>query len=177
MNLKKHAPLVASLVLIVFAALTRILPHPWNFTAVGALALFSGAYLSSRWSSVAVTLAALFLTDLVLGFHSTMPFVYGAFAVISFVSHSLLKEKKWSLVGASSLASSLFFYLVSNFGVWTSEGLYAPTPQGLVECYIAGIPFLQNQILGDLFFVAVLFGTQELLQQKVFFRLAPKSKV
>lgn len=170
MNLKKHAPLIASLVLIAFAALTRILPHPWNVTAVGALALFSGAYLTSRWSAVAVTFASLFLTDLVLGFHSTMPYVYGAFAVITLVSHSMLKEKKWSLIGAGSVAATLFFFLVSNFGVWASGGFYAPTSQGLLECYIAGIPFLQNQILGDLFFVVLLFGARELMQQTLFSR-------
>lgn len=166
MKLKNKAPLIACVSLILFAALTRVIPHPWNTTAIGALALFSGAYLTSRWTAVAVTLASLFLTDLVLGFHSTMPYVYGAFALITLISYSQLKEKKWSLIGSWSVASTLLFFLISNFGVWAQGGFYTKTAQGLVECYVAGIPFLGNQVVGDLFFVGVLFGLQQMVTAK-----------
>jgi len=158
--------------LIAFAALTRILPHPWNTTAIGALALFSGSVISSRFVSIAVTLAALFVTDLILGFHGTMPFVYGAFAVITIFSSYYLRLRGVTHVVGASLFASLFFYLFSNFGVWFTSGFYPKTTQGLMTCYLAGLPFLNNQIFGDLFYSALIFGAYALCEKVFGFRQA-----
>lgn len=159
---------VSTLILMILvAAFSRMIPHPWNFTAIGAMALFGGAYLPSRKLSMIVPFAALLLSDLVLGLHSTMIYVYLAFGVIVLLGWSLRTQKSALQVGTLSLVSSMVFFVVSNFGVWAMEGFYASTWQGLVQCYVAAIPFLDNQIYGDLFFSGVLFGGYEALKRWV----------
>ena len=152
------------LMIILAAALSRLIPHVPNVTAVMALALFGGAYLSNRYLAVLVPVMALILSDLVLGFHSTMVFVYGATALVAFVSSLLLKgQVRPQRLAAFSVLSSLFFFAVTNFGVWMMDSLYPKTAAGLVQCYVMAIPFLGTQVLGDLFFTALLFGAFQLL--------------
>lgn len=151
--------LVTLILMVLAAAFSRLIPHPWGFTAVGAMALFGGAFFSSKKLSMLIPLMALFVSDLVLGFHSTILYVYGAFAIVVVLGWNLRSEQKSIFqISTFSLASSLIFFTISNFGVWMVEGLYAPTWQGLVQCYVAAIPFLAKQIYGDLFFSGVLFG-------------------
>ncbi len=155
-----------TLVLMVLgAAFSRLVPHPWNFTAIGAMALFGGSYFPSRRLSMLVPLLALFVSDLVLGFHSTMLFVYLPFALMVMTGWTLREGKSPMRIVTASLVTSSVFFLVSNFGVWIMGGMYAPTWQGLVTCYVAAIPFFDNQILGDLFFSGVLFGAAEVLKR------------
>jgi hypothetical protein len=161
-------PRAVLLLAIVFgAAALRLLPHPSNFTPIGALALFAGAHFDDkRWAFIA-PLAAMLLSDILIGFHGQMPVIYGAFAVIVAMGF-LLKEKKTALnVTGASLVAATFFFVVSNFGVWAFDGLYPMTMAGLVTCYIAAIPFFQNWLLGTLFYAAVLFGGFALAERKV----------
>ena len=153
------------LVMVLGAAFSRLIPHPWNFTAIGAMALFGGAYFPSKKLSMIVPLAALFLSDLVLGFHQTMLFVYLGFALVVMLGWTLTEQKSMTRIVTLSLVSSSLFFLVSNFGVWAMGTGYAANFQGLVECYVAGIPFFDNQIYGDLFFSGVMFGGYELLKK------------
>jgi hypothetical protein len=153
--------------MIAFAALTRLLPHPPNFTAITAIALFAGAQMSDRRSALLVPLAALFLTDLVLGLHSGMLLVY--VCVAAAVGLGALvgsRPQPLRLVGAS-VAGSVLFFVVTNFGVWAMGALYPRTLAGLAECYVAAIPFFQNALAGDLFFTAALFGGFEFLRRAV----------
>jgi len=158
---------VLLLAIIFGAAALRLLPHPFNFTPIGALALFAGAHFDNkRWAFI-VPLAAMLLSDILIGFHGQMPVIYGAFAVIVAMGF-LLKEKKTALnVTGASLVAATFFFVVSNFGVWAFDGLYPLTMAGLVTCYIAAIPFFQNWLLGTLFYAAVLFGGFALAERKV----------
>ena len=153
--------------MIAAAAALRLLPHPSNFTPIGALALFAGAHFDDkRWAFI-VPLAAMFLSDILIGFHGQMPVIYGAFAVIVAMGF-LLKEKKTALnVTGASLVAATFFFVVSNFGVWTFDGLYPMTLAGLATCYIAAIPFFQNWLVGTLLYSAVLFGGFALLEAKL----------
>ncbi len=152
--------------LVILAAIYRILPHPVNFSPVLALALFSGCYLSDKKLALLIPFLAMLLSDLVLGFHSTMIFVYAAFALA--VGFGMVLKKYFSVAGIliASLLGSFSFYLITNFGVWLMGNFYPATASGLIESYIAGLPFLQNAILGDLFFSGVLFGTVWLLFDK-----------
>jgi len=161
--------------MIVGAAVLRLVPHPSNFTPIGALALFAGAQFDQkRWAFI-VPLAAMFLSDLVIGFHSGMPVIYAAFAAIVCMGF-LLKEKKTALrVTTASFAAATFFFIVSNFAVWVGEGLYPLTFQGLVTCYVAAIPFFQNWLAGTLFYSAILFGGFALAERKLPFFAAAHS--
>ena len=153
--------------MILAAAAMRLLPHPSNFTPIGALALFAGAQFDDkRWAFI-VPLAAMLLSDLALGFHGQMPIVYSAFAVIVALGFLLKENKTWLRVTGASLAAATFFFVVSNFSVWAFDGLYPLTMQGLVTCYIAAIPFFQNWLIATLFYSAVLFGGFALAEKKL----------
>ncbi|UOF02601.1 DUF6580 family putative transport protein [Bdellovibrio reynosensis] len=157
---------VLTLVMMVLvAAFSRLIPHPWNFTAIGAMALFGGAMFPSKKQSLVLPIAALFISDLVLGLHSTMVFVYFAFLAIVLLGWALRDNRSVVRVGTFALVSSSIFFLISNFGVWIMGGMYTPDFAGLVNCYVAAIPFFDNQIYGDLFFSGVLFGGYEVVRK------------
>ena len=163
--MKPRAMLLVAMIL--GAAAMRLVPHPSNFTPIGALALFAGAHFDDKRFAFIVPLAAMFLIDILIGFHGQMPVIYGAFAVIVAMGF-LLKEKKTALnVTGASLIAATFFFVVSNFAVWASDGLYPLTLQGLVTCYIAAIPFFQNWLAGTLFYTALLFGGFALAERKL----------
>ena len=150
--------LLALLSAILVAAALRLVPHPPNFTPIGAMALFSGAYLGRRALAFAAPLGALLLSDAVLGFYSGMQFQYLSVALIVLMSLLVLSKVTVLRLGAAALASSVLFFAVSNFGVWLVSGMYPHTLVGFGACYVAAIPFFQNTIAGDLFYTALLFG-------------------
>ena len=125
-----------------------------------AIGLLGGVYFNNRQLAVLVPLLAMIISDLVLGFHGMMIWVYSSIIVISLCA-SWIKPKMMHL-GFASVGSSLFFFLVTNFGVWITSSFYPKTLTGLSACYIAGLPFLQNAIVGDLMYVGILFGIFEL---------------
>jgi hypothetical protein len=153
-----HFRLAALLGAIAAAAALRLVPHPPNFSPIDAMALFSGAYLGRRVVALAAPLAALLLSDLVLGFYSGMMFQYAAVVLIAVLGAIALPRVGSVKVIAATLASSALFFTVSNFGVWLVGGIYPQTLAGLGSCYVAAIPFFQNTIAGDLFYAALLFG-------------------
>jgi len=162
-----HSRLLAILTAVLVAAALRLVPHPPNFTPIGAMALFSGAYLADRRLALAAPLAAMLLSDAVIGFHSGMPFVYGSLALIVLIGWLGLKRvSSFRIVGAA-LASSLLFFVVTNFGTWALSGMYPLTAAGLAACYVAAIPFFQNTVVGDLFYAGLLFGGFALLERAI----------
>ena len=153
------APRFAALcTLVLLAALARLLPHPPNFTPVGALALFGGATFADRRLGFAIPLAAMLLADAALGFHSGMPVVYAAFAAIVGIGLLLRRARTPLRLAGASLAASVLFFVVTNFAVWAMGSLYPKTPAGLLACYAAALPFFRNTLAGDAFFTAALFG-------------------
>ena len=164
---KYHSRLVVLLGAIAAAAAMRLVPHPFNFTPVGAMALFSGTYLGRRPLAFAAPLGALLLSDVVLGFYSGMVTVYLATAAAVLIGWTLVQRKNVLRVGAAALASSVLFFVVTNFAMWLNSGFYPRTSTGLAECFVAAIPFFQNSVAGDLFYSALLFGGFALLQQTI----------
>jgi hypothetical protein len=163
-----NARILTLLTAILAAAALRLVPHPPNFTPIGAMALFSGAYLGRRGAVALVApLGALFLSDLVLGFYRGMPTVYFSVALIVIIGWMALRRVSPIRVGGASIASSVLFFVLTNFGMWLSSGFYPRTLAGLEACYIAAIPFFQNTVAGDLFYAAVLFGGFALLERTV----------
>ena len=152
------ARLIALLTAICAAAMMRLLPHPPNFSPIAAMALFSGAYLSKRPIAFVAPIAALLLSDLFLGVYPELVFVYFSVAATVLIGWRLSKRKSAGRVVVAALASSVLFYLVTNFGVWLVMDYYPKTLAGLVACYVAAIPFFQNTLAGDLVFAALLFG-------------------
>ena len=152
--------------MILTATAARLIPHPPNFSPIAALALFGGASFASKRAAFLVPLAALFLSDLVLGFYSITPVVYGSFALITCLGFWLRKRQSVSRVAVASVMAAVLFFLVTNFGVWALDSLYPRTLPGLAECYTAAIPFFRNTLASDLFYSALLFGGLALAEKR-----------
>lgn len=139
----------------------RLIPHLPNVTPVAAIALFGGTYLDKR-SALIVPLLIMIASDLILGLHSLIFFTWGAFLLTGLIGLWLKNHKTTPNIIGSSIASSLLFFVVTNFGVWAIRGSWYPhTISGLVNCYVMGLPFLRFTMLGDLGYVAILFGLYE----------------
>lgn len=162
-------------VMILAAAFTRLIPHPPNFTAVGAIALFGGAYFSEKKFAFIIPMLAMLLSDLIIGFHNGMLSVYFSFVLIVAIGILLSRNLKFTNVVAASLLSSVIFFVLTNFQMWMQSPLYAKNISGLVACFVAAIPFFHHTVLGDLFFVGILFGIFAAIQIK--FPLLAKIKV
>lgn len=169
--------------IIALAALSRLIPHPMNFTPIAGIGLFGAAYFSRKWLALIIPFVALWISDLVINnvyypivfpqyyegftlFTNGWYWTYGSFALIILLGFKTLKKiKPMNLLG-SSLMASIIFFLVTNFGSWMTGLLYAKTTAGLVACYTAALPFFWNTLAGDLFYVGVMFGAFALLQNR-----------
>ena len=152
--------------MILMAALTRLIPHYPNFTAVGAIALFGGAYFNDRKLAFAVPVIAMFITDLIIGLHATMLTVYISIILTVVIGFTLKNKRNAGTIALGAISASVMFFIITNFGMWLSGTMYPLNFAGLAECYIAAIPFYQYTALGDLFYSAVLFGAFELVRMK-----------
>ncbi len=153
---------VYAFILILAAALSRMLPHPANMVPVTALALFGGVYLDRKLTFI-VPLAAMLVTDWFIGFHSTILWVYVSFLLIGLVGLWLRNHRGVLPTVGATVTGSVLFYLITNLGVWLSPPyMYEQTLNGLIQCYVAAIPFLRNTLAGDIFYVGALFGLYEM---------------
>jgi hypothetical protein len=162
-----HPRTLAIAGMVLAAAAIRLAPHPMNFAPIGALALFGGAYFSSKRQALAVPLLSLIAGDIFTGFHQLIPFVYASFLVSVAIGFWLRRKRSAARIGAATLAGAIQFFLVTNFAVWASSiGSYPKTAAGLTACYIAGIPFFWNTLAGDALYAALLFGGMALAERK-----------
>lgn len=137
--------------LIAVGILSRLTPHDPNFTAVTAATLFAGIYLPKKYTFV-IPLAIMLLSDVFLGFHATLGWVYASYILIAILA------TRMKHIIATPLVASVLFFVVTNFGVWASGSMYAKTVPGLIECYTMGLPFFRGTIAGDMVYTALLVG-------------------
>eukprot|EP00825_Cyclidium_porcatum_P016747 TRINITY_DN19678_c0_g1_i1.p1 TRINITY_DN19678_c0_g1~~TRINITY_DN19678_c0_g1_i1.p1 ORF type:complete len:277 (-),score=16.54 TRINITY_DN19678_c0_g1_i1:34-864(-) len=179
MEKNKKLEFVGIVVMILAAALSRLIPHPYNFSPICAMALFGSAYLNNRYYCYIIPIASMWISDLLLNniiyaayfdhfiwFYDGAIVTYAAFLLISLLGRSILHNKIALLrLFCTSILSSIIFFLISNFGVWLFSSMlpYPHTFGGLISCYIAGIPFFRNTLLGDFFYIFLMFGVYELL--------------
>jgi hypothetical protein len=152
--------------LIALASIARVLPHPWNFAPVGALALLGGATFSSRRAAFLVPLLSLFVGDIFIGFHVLMPVVYTSFLVSVLIGFWLRRGRRAPRIAVATLAGATQFFAITNFAVWASGMTYPRTVAGLVMCYVAGIPFFWNTLAGDALYATLLFGSLAIAEHK-----------
>lgn len=146
-----------ALVLIGLGAALRIAPHPWNFTPVGAMALFSGAVLKDRRLAFLFPLLGLFIGDIFIGFYKFMFIIYASFLISVAIGLWLCGRRTVARISLATLLGALQFFLVSNFAVWQFLNTYPHNLRGLLACYIAGIPLFWNTLAGDAVYAAVFF--------------------
>jgi hypothetical protein len=153
------AELALVMSLIGLDVIARLAPHAPNFTPVAASALFAGAVLRSRTLALAVPLAAMLASDLILGVYDwrIMGVVYAALALPALLGR-WGRARGMIVLAPLALSSSLLFFATTNFAVWAFSGMYTRDFAGLVHCYVAALPFLQNTVIGDMFWTGVLFG-------------------
>ncbi len=163
---------VTLMLMILAAALFRLLPHWPNFTPIAAMALFGAATFERKWLGLAAPLAAMLLSDALIGFHGSMGAVYLSFGLTGLLGLWALQRPTAGRVASASVTASVLFFLITNFAVWYGSAFYPQTLTGLAGCYVAGLAFYNgtsfflNGLLGDLFFSGVLFGSFYLLQQR-----------
>ena len=149
--------------LVILVVATRLLPHPMNFAPIGALGLFSGAYVNNQRAWL-IPVAALLISDFLIGFYTPviMLSVYISFALSALLGRYALSAKRTVLrVGGAAVASATILFILSNLTLWAT-GLYYPLSfEGLTLCFVRAIPFYGNTLAGDLFYSAVLFGAYE----------------
>jgi Family of unknown function (DUF6580) len=150
-------------VFVLFAVAVRFMPHPLAFTPIAAALLYFGARGPRRqlWAPVALLAATdVILTKIVYSYPLTWDhFVTWAwYAAILLLGNRLRETTNWLRVGGAALASSVSFFVVSNFAVWACWAMYPKTLSGLMTCYAAGLPFFRRGVAGDLLFTTVMFG-------------------
>src|SRR5713226_4216220 len=147
-----------ALIMILLAAALRIAPHPWNFTPVGAMALFSGAVIRDRRLAFIFPLLVLFLGDIFIGFHKLLPIVYASFLLNVAIGLWLRDRRTVARISLATLLGAIQFFFITNVAVWQFLRGYPHTASGLITCYIAGVPFFWNTLAGDALYAALLFG-------------------
>lgn len=168
------------IVMVIAAAASRLMPHPDNFTPIGAMALFGAAYFPKKWMAIIVPFLSLWISSLILdnvfmsqfypgeeGFQwFSQPFVFLAFGLTIGLGWLMLKKVDTKNVFLATLASSLIFFLVVNFGYWLT---FAPVKNvaTLMASYVAAIPFDFRTLMGNLVYAGVLFGSYEWMKRSV----------
>ncbi len=158
--------LITLALIILAAAASRLLPHPSNVAPITAIALFAGAHFTNRKLAFAIPLVAMLLSDLIIGFYAQMWITYLAFAVIVCIGFGLQGRVRPASTLGASLLSSVVFFLITNFALWSHYDLYPQTLEGVMQGYVAALPFLGNSVLGDLFYTALIFGGFALAERK-----------
>lgn len=171
--------------LTIIAALLRLAPHPTNFTPIEGMALFGGARLAG-WTAWAIPLAAMLITDPIVSWmagypaYSTMtPVIYACLLINVCLGRALLRNSQSAIrIGSVSLLGSTIFFLVTNFFVWVGApaAIYPHTSAGLIECFVAALPFFSRSIVGNLFYAGVLFAAHAALTRHTDERVVATAK-
>lgn len=178
--LSKISPKISIIFLTVFAvAMTRIIPHWPNVTAVAAIAIFGGATLRNSFTAVLIPLLAIFISDLIINnvfysayyegftfFGASAGWIYAAFILMAVISHFSIKSFKTSTITITAIVSTILFFALTNFGVWLYSPIYTQDFSGLLLAFEAGLPFALNSLLANLFFVGVFFYAYRIALEK-----------
>ncbi|MBM3435031.1 MAG: hypothetical protein FJY07_02310 [Bacteroidetes bacterium] len=165
-NIKLNTKLSVITGVILFGALMRLIPHWPNFTPIAAIALFGGAHIGKKHLAFIIPLAAMLLSDLILGLHQYMIAVYFSFAIVVGIGILLSRKLQTVTTLMASISASLIFFIITNFAIWIGSPFYTQNISGLTECYTVALPFLFNGLMGDLFFSILFFGGFYLAQQR-----------
>lgn len=174
--MKSNNTNISILLIMAIAAFSRLIPHMPNFTPAESVTIFGAAYFSRKYLAFVLPIVLLYITDFVINNTVARPFftsheglvwfssymLYNTFAIILIVliSTVIITKVNFKNVAATVLASTLIFYLVTNFGAWAGDtSIYPRDLSGLITSYIAGLPFLKNTLISNILFATVLFGS------------------
>ena len=167
-HIKSPRFIVLSL-LVIAAALTRALPYLipdiWNFTAVGALAIFAGAQFKDKSMAFIMPIGAMAISDLFIGNGFSL-LVYTGFVAMVACGFLIRNKVNTTNVILASFISASVFFLITNFSFFYPVSLYPRNISGILASYGAGLPFFRNMLIGTMVFSAVLFGSFSLLSKR-----------
>lgn len=153
--------IIGILALIAIGVTARLMPHWPNVVPITALAIWGGTRLQKPWGIV-IPLVVMAISDIWLGGHSTVLYVYGSFLIIAVLSQLNSNKINFGRVGSLAVGGSLLFFLITNFGVWATPtgpmAIYPHTLNGLIASYTMGIPFWRNSLIGDIGYTAAFFA-------------------
>lgn len=187
MNEKLNPRFIVLVLLIASATCTRFFSVEGhspliNFTPIGAMALFGGAYFTQKWKSLFVPLITLFISDIVInvfvydGSYGIMYkgwfFVYISFGLAVFIGKWLMRSISIKNLLISAVSVSLVHWIIADFGVWLggcldiTTGLpYTNDIKGLMKCYILALPYMKSFLLSTVLYSTLMFGIFELAQK------------
>jgi hypothetical protein len=151
--------------LVLLGILSRTIPHPPNFTALGAVALYAGARVKPLSLGIVLPVFALLATDWIFGFSLDLLWVYASMMLMGLLGSRTRVQKLGSVVG-NGVLGSLIFFVVTNFGVWLGSGMYPANYEGLMRCYVLAIPFFGSFAAGTLFYSALIFAADRVLSAR-----------
>ncbi len=154
-------------IIIVLAIVSRLIPHPPNFTPIIAIGLFGSAYIKNRSLAILIPISAMFISDMFIGYHVTIYWVYGSLLAISILGMLLINRVSIKNCTIATISGSLFFFIITNFGVWLTSAYYPNNIEGLIICYTVALPFLANTLVGSIFYGVIMFGGYEILKRNV----------
>lgn len=150
--------IIVALLLVSFGYLTRVVPHMANFSPMIGLAVFSGFYFRRNALSLIVPLVTIFLTDMAIGFYDIMIVIWASYLAMSLLTRRFMKQGSTIQAAIAGLGGASLFFVVTNFAVWASGQMYVMSLQGLVDCYVAAIPFFRNTLVSGVVYSVIFFG-------------------
>ncbi len=142
---------------LILLILSRLLVEVPNFTPTISLIIFTSLFIRNNYAMILIVVCSQLISDYFLGFYHSMFFVYISYILIGVYSLYFLKKINYLQIMLASISAPIFFYIVTNFGVWFTMDLYLPTSQGLINSYIAGIPFLKSSILSTIIYSSTIY--------------------
>jgi hypothetical protein len=174
--------LLFSVLVVLLIAGSRLIPHTANFVPIFAMILFSAVHFKNKFQAIAISVGALWLSDIYINNWGTYseyysefilfssPFNYLSYIIIALLSVQIFKNTiTIPKVLGSSIGVGVIFFIVSNFGVWLGGTMYPMTFEGLVTCYVAAIPFFRATLTSNILFSFILFGGYYVLQNQINF--------
>ena len=134
-------------------SLSRLIPHPPNFTPILASAIIAPLLLKDRLLGMTVPIVAMFISDFIIGFHPYQLVVYLTLLTIALISPM---QKNYAILGIMAVGGSIWFFITTNFAVWIIWDYYPKTIEGLVSCYTLAIPFFKNTLVSTCLFTGIL---------------------
>ena len=154
-NYKKNINKIFAVAFIILAlSFSRLIPHPWNFSPMIAAGIFAGFYFKQFYLGSFIIILSMFLGDIFLGFHNTMFFTYLALAIVVLIG-VVIKNLKFSKILYSTIASSIVFFVITNFGAWLTIDMYTKDFNGLMQSYVMAIPFFHNSLISTFIYLFV----------------------
>ncbi|MBK8700802.1 MAG: hypothetical protein IPN29_15165 [Saprospiraceae bacterium] len=164
-----------------FAIISRLIPHPYNFSPFGAIALFGAAFYGHKWMAIALPCLTAWISGVILNniiytnlFKEFTWFDHNIFwQSLAYIATTLIgfilfnSGTSWTRIVAGALSSSILFFVLTNFGYWYSGLFYPMTFTGLITCYLSAVPFVQSTLLGDLVYSLAMFGAYGYIRSSI----------